>query len=88
MKLNELLKNGKNMSYINFSKMGMSTSGLTERWEVRSEGNVQLGWISWFAAWRRYCFSPAPATIHDASCLREIADKCESLTLSQKGIKT
>jgi len=71
-------------SYIKFEKIGLSSSGKTERWEVRNEGNIQLGWISWFAAWRRYCFSPAPANIFDFNCLTEIATKCHDLTKEHK----
>lgn len=71
-------------SYLKFEKIGVSSSGKTERWEIRIHGLVQLGWISWFAAWGRYCFSPAPATILDPTDLREIADKCESLTRAHK----
>lgn len=74
------------MSYVKFERVGMSSSGLTERWEVRSNSAVpiQLGWISWFAAWRKYCFSPAPATIFDSNCLIDIANRCSDLTKEHK----
>lgn len=71
-------------SYVKFEKIGNSPSGKTERWEVRNTGNIQLGWISWYPSWRRYCFSPAPGMILDHNCLRDIADKCESLTKAHK----
>lgn len=49
----------------------------TKRWDVHS-GGAWLGDVKWFGRWRNYCYFPAPDVVMDKSCLREVADFCES----------
>jgi hypothetical protein len=46
-------------------------TGKTKKWSVHG-GAGELGSISWYASWRRYCFSPDGYTIWDRDCLTEI----------------
>lgn len=63
------------MTYISIEDVGTSPSGKTKRFEVRAKlGNDVLGHISWYAAWRKYCFAPLAKTFYEETCLREIAD--------------
>jgi hypothetical protein len=72
------------MSYLNFIPAGVSASGKTKLWGIQSLGGNVLGMVSWFAAWRKYTFSPEHGTIFDPSCLREIADFVEAKTKEHK----
>ena len=50
----------------------------TKVWFVINKyDGIQLGWIAWFAKWRKYAFYPKPETVYEQVCLREIADFCE-----------
>src|SRR6266581_3609063 len=58
-----------------------SPSGKTEIWNVFSKNSPQLlGEVKWWSRWRRYTFFPVNEMLFDASCLRDIADLCESRT--------
>lgn len=67
------------MSYLLFTKKGLTTSGLTEIWTVSSLGGVPLGEIKWFSQWRKYTFFPVYGTTFDSKCLIEIAAHCEAI---------
>jgi hypothetical protein len=60
-------------SFLVFREAG-SDGIKTRRWYVENRqtgGNI--GYVSWYAAWRRYCFStPNAMVILDAGCLSEI----------------
>lgn len=58
----------------------LSQIGKTQRWRVNSIGAEDLGTIKWHGAWHQYAFFPAPATLFERQCLRDIADFCESET--------
>ena len=58
--------------YIHFVEAGKSKSGLTEIWSVKSNAGATLGFVSWYAPWRRYCFQAVPNTVFDATCLSDI----------------
>jgi hypothetical protein len=60
------------MSYLNFVPGLNSPSGLTKTWNVVSV-TTHLGKVSWYAPWRKYCFTPEGNTVFDAMCLHEIA---------------
>jgi hypothetical protein len=61
-----------------------TSAAKTNRWEVvTSEGTI-IGRISWYAPWRKYCFSPREDTVYEQVCLREIADFCERETKAHK----
>lgn len=44
----------------------------------------ELGVIKWWAAWRKYCFFPAPDALFEQDCLRDIAKTVEELTHEHK----
>lgn len=44
------------------------------------KGGHRLGEVKWWGAWRRYCFFPAPETLFEPTCLRDIADFLASKT--------
>jgi len=70
--------------FLIFFQIGTSSSGLTKRWAVHNTGREVLGYISWYAPWRRYWYTGLPSVGLDATCLREIADFCEHETLEHK----
>jgi hypothetical protein len=39
----------------------------------------RLGEIRWYAPWRRYVLNPAPETVWDAACLREVRGHIQGL---------
>lgn len=69
-----------NGTYISFGNELPSRSGITKTWDVRSDGNVFLGIVKWWGAWRRYCYCPTGSTVHEQVCLREIAKFIEDRT--------
>lgn len=54
-------------------------SGLSKTWLVIGN-NIELGQISFFGRWRKYCFYPNSDTLFDHLCLAEIASFCKSET--------
>jgi hypothetical protein len=61
------------MSYLVFTDAGKSPSGKTKRWGVGNTSGTVLGWISWYAPWRKYTFTPGPGMTFDSVCLSEIS---------------
>jgi hypothetical protein len=62
---------------------------VTRWWSVRSAcGEHLLGHVMWWTRWRRYVFvpvaDPATDTLHDAKCLRELADFLDEQTKAQR----
>ena len=40
------------------------------RWSIRSNSDdFLLGWIRWYAPWRRWCFLPCEGTVWSNDCL-------------------
>lgn len=65
--------------HIRFDQTGHT--GKTAVWSVIAhEGNADLGTVKWFGRWRRYAFFPAPATVFEKDCLRDLADFCDEIT--------
>lgn len=53
----------------------------TRVWQVRNTAaRVGLGYIRWFGAWRQYAFDPDDGLSFEKTCLRTIAEFCESKT--------
>lgn len=75
-----------------FESAGKSTSGKTERWVVysRTENNgvevrgAPLGWVCWYARWRKYTFQPIEGTVFEQDCLRDIASFLIERTVEHK----
>jgi hypothetical protein len=70
------------MSYLSFLFKTKSDSGLTDIWDVY--GQEALGAVSWYAPWRRYTYTSLANITLDPTCLREIADFCETQTQAHK----
>lgn len=72
---------------LNFMPVATEVGRRTLIWDVVSNGH-NLGRVSWFAQWRRYCYFPVLA-IHDglvldAECLTELATFCANETTARK----
>lgn len=71
--------------WITVSWAGASASGKTSIWTVRNSDNgALLGEIRWHGPWRQYTFVPAPFTIFEEECLRDIANFCQDSTISHR----
>lgn len=58
----------------------LAQTGKTKRFIVKSkEGDLPLGAIQWFGAWRKYAFYPAPQTVFETRCMRDIIEFIDSL---------
>jgi hypothetical protein len=69
-------------SFIAFELTGKSQSGLTNIWQVVTSDRSRflLGEIRWRAAWRKYVFHCFGDSVYEQTCLREIAEFCETKT--------
>lgn len=74
------------MNNLEFDDIGVSASGKTKVWEVRSVHNgSMLGWVKWYAPWRKYTYvTEAEGVVFDHQCLREVANFCELQTQYHK----
>ena len=61
-------------TFFNVNRLCTSPSGKTEIFEVISVNNTKLGRISWWAAWRKYCFMPSENIVFDNKCLSAICN--------------
>lgn len=76
-------------AYIQFVPSADSRSGLTHAWDVLSkDGQIRLGYISWYSPWRRYVVSTFDGNIFDVSCLRTIANFIETEMEKRKHAST
>lgn len=64
---------------LEFKEYGLSESGKTKLWLVIGN-DFELGKISFFGKWRKYCFYPNENTLFDNLCLSEIAIFCKEQT--------
>ena len=76
-------------TYIAFRNLGNRWGGKdhkTNEYEVTEKHNVRatLGYIRWFARWRKYAFSPITNTVFEETCLREIAQFVEEETQAHR----
>lgn len=64
----------KGNKYLRIQRVGSSSTGKTERWEVLSTSSgALLGCIAWYGRWRQYVFVPSPDTIFNPDCLDTIS---------------
>lgn len=58
----------------------------TKVWRVQGKGtgSPHLGVIKWFGRWRQYTFHPAPETVFNPGCLRDIAAFVEAQTQAHR----
>lgn len=61
--------------WLDFIQSGVSASGKTGVWEILTKDDVVgLGFIKWWAPWRKYAFFPYEDTVLEQDCLRDIAN--------------
>jgi hypothetical protein len=73
-------------SYITFEPLAPNPA--TKRWAVMSKDQgSQIGSVSWYGPWRKYCFMPMASTVFEQVCLREIAEFIERETKSHRASK-
>lgn len=62
--------------------------GVTQVWRVFSKATSEMGHligeVKWFGRWRKYAYFPAPDTVYEEVCLREIAKFGEDLTKAHR----
>ena len=57
----------------------------TRTWFVVNKyDDINLGWIGWFARWRKYAFFPKEGTVFEEDCMRDISDFCVEMTNHHK----
>lgn len=62
--------------------------GITKIFKIISkEGDLDLGTIKWYSAWRCYAFYPEANTIFEKDCLQDITDFIKNLMEERKKIK-
>lgn len=66
-------------AYIKFEPMITATKTQVWRVSAKSDGFF-LGQVKWFARWYQYSFFPTPDTVFEKTCLRDIAEFCETET--------
>lgn len=50
-------------------------------WQVLTHpGEQQLGFVKWFAGWRKYAFFPDKGTLYEPDCLNDLATFCRMVT--------
>jgi len=67
-----------------YGEPSVSASGKTSIWPVLTMEGYQLGVVKWFGRWHQYAFYPAPDTVFERSCLRDIARFCEDRTVEMR----
>jgi hypothetical protein len=64
-------------SFLKIVEVGLTSSGKTKIFNVRTQDDRHLGSILWHAPWRRYCFYPVENTLFDYGCMNQIAEFIE-----------
>ena len=63
-------------------------TGKTKIWDVtNNENSAWLGWVKWYAPWRKYCFFPYKDTVFCSKCLSEIVSFMQEQMELRKGEK-
>jgi hypothetical protein len=72
------------MKYLSFIELQPKTK--TKVFEVRNKlSNNWLGFVKWYAPWRKYCYFADPiGLVFDSSCLAEIQDFINKLMAERK----
>ena len=71
------------MKYLCFEELPPNPK--TKQSAVKNKSGFVLGYVKWYARWRRYCFSTAHSDlVFDAGCLAEIKDFIDKLMLERK----
>jgi hypothetical protein len=79
------------VKWIEAIEQPQSATRLTKVWGISPKNSALpnfIGTVSWFPAWRCYCFFPNTGSIYEPTCLRDIADFCEEKTQERKTERT
>ena len=87
-RVDEYWTRGTHIVFRNMGKMNGSRGyqrktnvyAVCEKGDIRSE----LGYIRWFARWRKYVFEPFQNTVYEETCMREISQFIEEETAAQR----
>ena len=72
------------MKYLCFEELEAKTK--TKQFAVKNTSGNIMGFVRWYAPWRRYCFFiDYSSVVFDAGCLNEIKDFLDKLMLERKG---
>lgn len=72
--------------WLNYRNRGRASKGaVTNIYEVTSRSTSEtLGWVRWYAQWRKYVFIPRDGSFYDTKCLTELAEYCTLKTEQHK----
>jgi hypothetical protein len=59
-------------------------TGKTKVFNICNNSGDILGYIKWFANWRRYCFYTIDNMIFDVNCISEVSDFITNLMEERK----
>jgi len=69
--------------YMEFNKIG--STGKTDIWDILSKSSgFILGKISWYGAWRQYCFFPSPNSVFNVTCMDDIKKMINELMAQRR----
>jgi hypothetical protein len=72
--------------YLDFESTESSTK--TDHWSVQNhKTHTELGIVKWAGTWRQYCYFPTINAMYSASCLKDIAEFCETETKNYRNRK-
>lgn len=75
--------------WIRFVEGSYAKPHATRIWAIVDTAGITIGWVKWWAAWRKYTFHPTVAhAVFDEACLRRIADFCEDETRKHKAARS
>lgn len=82
--ISDLVWEGTNIVFVHEGRR--SPRHKTNLYSVRTKAGAMtvLGHIYWFSAWRCYVYAPAPYTVYEKVCGREIFLFCEQRTQEQR----
>jgi hypothetical protein len=73
--------------YLHFIEIYSKTK--TKKFEVMNISNDLLGYVQWYAPWRKYCFYvESPGLVFDAGCLADIQEFITNLMAEWKANRT
>lgn len=77
-----------NAKWVKFEEQRVPETRKTRIFDVLAkQGGETLGYVSWYAPWRRYSFTPSrPPTgylVFESDCLRDIAAFCDWLMMDR-----
>jgi len=73
-----------NSKYLCFEELEAKPK--TKQFAVKNTSGFVLGYVKWYAPWRKYCFfNTAVELVFDVGCLADIKDFITKLMLERKG---